>query len=64
MGLTSRRSDQWTSGNFPWLAENPAPALILLDLMMPEMDGFEFLDAFNSHAEWHHVPVWSLPPSS
>ena len=28
-----------------WLAEHPAPALILLDLMMPEMDGFEFLEA-------------------
>jgi CheY-like chemotaxis protein len=40
-----------------WLAENPAPALILLDLMMPEMDGFEFLDTFNSRAEWRHVPV-------
>jgi signal transduction histidine kinase/CheY-like chemotaxis protein/HAMP domain-containing protein len=40
-----------------WLAENPAPALILLDLMMPEMDGFEFLDTFNSHADWRHVPV-------
>jgi CheY-like chemotaxis protein len=40
-----------------WLAENPPPALILLDLMMPEMDGFEFLDTFNSHAEWRHVPV-------
>jgi CheY-like chemotaxis protein len=40
-----------------WLTENPAPALILLDLMMPEMDGFEFLDAFNSHADWRHVPV-------
>jgi signal transduction histidine kinase/CheY-like chemotaxis protein/HAMP domain-containing protein len=40
-----------------WLAENPIPALILLDLMMPEMDGFEFLDAFNSRADWRHVPV-------
>jgi len=25
--------------------------------MMPEMDGFEFLDTFNNHAEWRHVPV-------
>jgi signal transduction histidine kinase/CheY-like chemotaxis protein len=40
-----------------WLAENPTPALILLDLMMPEMDGFEFLDTFNSRADWRHVPV-------
>ena len=40
-----------------WLAKNPSPVLILLDLMMPEMDGFEFLDAFDSHAEWRHVPV-------
>jgi CheY-like chemotaxis protein len=34
-----------------------APALILLDLMMPEMDGFEFLDALSGHAEWRQVPV-------
>jgi len=40
-----------------WLAENPTPALILLDLMMPEMDGFEFLDTFNSRVDWRHVPV-------
>ncbi len=40
-----------------WLSENPLPALILLDLMMPEMDGFEFLDAFNRNAEWRNVPV-------
>jgi CheY-like chemotaxis protein len=40
-----------------WLAENPAPALILLDLLMPEMDGFEFLNTFNSQADWRHVPV-------
>jgi CheY-like chemotaxis protein len=40
-----------------WLAEHPAPALILLDLMMPEMDGFEFLDSFNGRADWRHIPV-------
>jgi signal transduction histidine kinase/CheY-like chemotaxis protein/HAMP domain-containing protein len=40
-----------------WLAENPPPALILLDLIMPEMDGFEFLDTFKSRADWRHVPV-------
>ncbi len=40
-----------------WLSENPPPALILLDLMMPEMDGFEFLDAFNRKPEWRDVPV-------
>jgi adenylate cyclase len=40
-----------------WLGENPPPALILLDLMMPQMDGFEFLDTFNSRVEWRHVPV-------
>jgi CheY-like chemotaxis protein len=40
-----------------WLAENPAPAVILLDLMMPEMDGFGFLDAFAERAEWRDIPV-------
>jgi signal transduction histidine kinase/CheY-like chemotaxis protein/HAMP domain-containing protein len=56
MGLTVA---EVTNGRLAlaWLAENPAPALILLDLMMPEMDGFEFLDTFNSHADWRHVPV-------
>ena len=56
MGLTVA---EVTNGRLAlgWLAENPAPALILLDLMMPEMDGFEFLDTFNSRADWRHVPV-------
>ncbi len=31
--------------------------IIMLDLMMPEMDGFEFLVEMRSHAEWRDIPV-------
>ena len=40
-----------------WLSAHPAPAVILLDLMMPEMDGFEVLDALAVHADWREIPV-------
>ena len=40
-----------------WLGEHPLPAVILLDLMMPEMDGFEVLDALAAHAQWRDIPV-------
>jgi len=33
------------------------PDIIMLDLVMPEMDGFEFLVEMRSHAEWRDVPV-------
>jgi CheY-like chemotaxis protein len=33
------------------------PSLILLDLMMPEMDGFEFLEELRRHPEWKNIPV-------
>jgi CheY-like chemotaxis protein len=33
------------------------PALILLDLMMPEMDGFEFVTELRRHVEWRGIPV-------
>jgi PAS domain S-box-containing protein len=38
------------------VSEN-TPGLILLDLMMPEMDGFEFLAELRQHDKWQHVPV-------
>ncbi len=34
-----------------------APSLVLLDLNMPEMDGFTFLREFRSTPEWVSVPV-------
>jgi signal transduction histidine kinase/DNA-binding response OmpR family regulator len=33
------------------------PDAIVLDLMMPEMDGFEFLAHLRNHAQWRTVPV-------
>lgn len=35
----------------------PPPDLILLDLMMPEMDGFEFLSRMRNFETWEPTPV-------
>src|SRR4030095_11366356 len=34
-----------------------APALILLDLMMPAMDGFEFMQELRKLSAWRELPV-------
>ena len=38
-------------------AEEALPDLILLDLMMPEMDGFQFVREFRKRREWRSVPI-------
>jgi PAS domain S-box-containing protein len=38
------------------LEESP-PSLILLDLMMPELDGFGFIDELRRREDWSKIPV-------
>jgi CheY-like chemotaxis protein len=40
-----------------WLGQSEAPCLILLDLMMPVMDGHEFLARRNAHPVLADIPV-------
>jgi len=36
------------------------PNAIILDLMMPEMDGFEFMTNLQANGDWQHIPVFVL----
>ncbi len=44
------------------IARDAQPAAVVLDLVMPTMDGFEFLQRFRSEAAWADVPVlvWTM----
>ena len=33
------------------------PQLILLDLMMPEMDGFQFIEHLQQNKNWQKIPI-------
>jgi CheY-like chemotaxis protein len=39
------------------MQEHQPPQLILLDFMMPEMDGFQFIDEIRKHEAWRSIPV-------
>jgi CheY-like chemotaxis protein len=56
MGYAASPATNGRSG-LDWLSNNPAPSLILLDLMMPEMDGFEFLHELRRRSAFVDIPV-------
>jgi CheY-like chemotaxis protein len=39
------------------LVKQNVPKLIVLDIMMPVMDGFQFLGELRQRKEWEHIPV-------
>jgi signal transduction histidine kinase/CheY-like chemotaxis protein len=45
------------AGALAWLSQNPRPAMILLDLVMPGMNGFAFLEEIAKHPEWREIPI-------
>ncbi len=45
------------AGALLWLSQNSRPAMILLDLVMPGMDGFAFLEEIAKRAEWRGIPI-------
>ena len=45
------------AGALLWLSQNRRPAMILLDLVMPGMNGFAFLEEIARHTEWRGIPI-------
>jgi len=47
-----------TNGQAGWeQVEQQIPDIIVLDLMMPDVDGFEFLDRVKKTKKWRDIPV-------
>jgi putative two-component system response regulator len=44
--------------------QHVTPSLILLDILMPEMDGFEVIDRLKQNPQWEEIPVIFLTSRS
>jgi signal transduction histidine kinase/DNA-binding response OmpR family regulator len=42
------------------ILEQITPDIILLDIMMPEMDGFQTIKKIKMHPKWAHIPVFAV----
>jgi CheY-like chemotaxis protein len=47
-----------------WEAGEPVPALILLDLKLPKVDGLDVLEAIKHHPQFATIPIVVLTSSS
>ncbi len=54
-GWKVREADNGRTAIFRLVEERPA--LILLDLMMPEIDGFELIEMLRTNPQWRSIPV-------
>lgn len=50
-------------GAYAELADEPLPAVVLLDIMLPKMSGLEVLAALREHARTRNLPVVVLTSS-
>jgi hypothetical protein len=51
-----------TTGNeaISLLRDNPSVAIVLMDIMMPEMDGYQTMQAMRRNADWRRLPIIAL----
>jgi CheY-like chemotaxis protein len=47
-----------------WEAGHPLPAIVLLDINLPKLNGIEVLRQFRAHARFGHLPVVMLTTSA
>ncbi|GAH06799.1 unnamed protein product, partial [marine sediment metagenome] len=40
------------------------PSVIISDIMMPNMNGYEFFAAVSTHSQWNHIPFLFLTAKS
>lgn len=51
----SRVADGRAAAEF--ISSKAPPDIVLLDIMLPYLDGFEILDLIRAHPDWRHTPV-------
>lgn len=47
-----------------FIGSNPPPSLVLLDVMLPYMDGFTLVTLIRENADWKTVPILMLTSKS